>query len=484
MLPRSLGAAGVAALLALACSAPAGASSISYAGDTLVFSAAPGERNFVVVDGDDQQVTFTDDYPIAFPADRCSQDDPEYPVTCQTPARAVRIDLGDGEDHGSFGFSIPVDRSFEVDGGPGADLVTGPRNGIGTATLDGGDGNDDLRSEETADTLIGGAGDDTLSGGKGADALHGGDGNDLLRDDDGLTPAPDVLDGGPGLDKLDSYRDGDPATAQPVDILLDGLGNDGRSGEGDNIVAVERFDVGAVRTFAGDDADNEFIAPEVGSAVRLSGAGGNDELTATDAGGDVVDGGTGDDTLTGGFGGDTLIGGPGRDTIAGDRMARCNELHCDFMDGFGNDTIDVRDGEQDSVQCGPGDDTVKADAIDQVADDCEHVERSGVAASGGSAAKAGAAKKAAPAKLAVLGSHRIADVLRHGLLVRVASTKRVTVNARMGRTLVAHGRGRRTVRIKLNATGRRRLRHAKRATLTLTAGKLRGRVVLTARKAR
>src|SRR5262249_12484455 len=157
------------------------------------------------------------------------------------------------------------------------------------------------------------------------------------------------IDGGPGYDSFDAYRDEDPGHAQAVDILLDGIANDGRAGEGDNIVGVEKFDVGAVRTFAGDDADNDFTAPELGSAVRLSGAGGNDKLSATDAHGDVVDGGPGDDVLSGGFADDTLVGGPGRDQIAGDRQARCNELHCDFMDGFGNDTIDARDGEQDSV---------------------------------------------------------------------------------------------------------------------------------------
>src|SRR3954447_7991829 len=103
----------IVAVAALACGAPATASTISYDGDTLVFSAAPGETNFVVVDGDDQQVTFTDDYPIAFPADRCHQDDPEYPVSCDTPSAGVRVDLGDGEDRGSFGFMIPADRTFE-----------------------------------------------------------------------------------------------------------------------------------------------------------------------------------------------------------------------------------------------------------------------------------------------------------------------------------------------------------------------------------
>jgi PASTA domain len=41
----------------------------------------------------------------------------------------------------------------------------------------------------------------------------------------------------------------------------------------------------------------------------------------------------------------------------------------------GNDTIDARDGERDSVTCGVGADTVKADPADVVATDCEQVER-------------------------------------------------------------------------------------------------------------
>jgi Ca2+-binding RTX toxin-like protein len=163
--------------------------------------------------------------------------------------------------------------------------------------------------------------------------------------------------------------------APPVDILLDGLANDGPPGANDNIVAVETFDVGAIRNFTGDNTRNEFYAPEKGRGARLSGAGGNDALHGTDSA-DVIDGGSGNDTLSGGMGNDRIAGGPGRDAIAGDRPARCNELHCDFMDGFGNDTIDARDGKRDSVQCGPGRDVVKADRVDRVADDCERVVRS------------------------------------------------------------------------------------------------------------
>jgi Ca2+-binding RTX toxin-like protein len=419
-------------------------------------------------------VTFTDDYPIAFPPDRCHQDDPEYPVVCDTPARLVRIDLGDGNDHGSFGFSIPADRSFEIDGGPGADLLAGPRNGVGSATLDGGDGDDDLRSEETADTLRGGAGADKLTGGAGADVLRGRDGDDKLRGDDPSGAFSDVLDGGAGSDEVrDDYDTGDPASAPPVSITLDGVANDGRPGENDDILGVEKFDVGAVRTFAGDDADNTFVAPEKGGPAHLMGHGGNDALTATDSSGDLVEGGPGDDTLSAGMGNDTIVGGPGHDNLNGDRPARCNELHCDFMDGYGNDVIDARDGERDSVQCGPGDDTVRADAVDLVTDDCEHV-------AGGQAGppRGGGPTGARRFTLVVIGSRRMAAVLRRGLLVRTGTSRRLVVKARLGRTLAARGAGRRTVRLRITPAGRRRLRHARRAVLTLTAGSARGRVVL------
>ena len=43
---------------------------------------------------------------------------------------------------------------------------------------------------------------------------------------------------------------------------------------------------------------------------------------------------------------------------------------------FGNDTIDVRDGEADNVDCGVGADKVVADALDTVAPNCEQIDRS------------------------------------------------------------------------------------------------------------
>ena len=95
-------------------------------------------------------------------------------------------------------------------------------------------------------------------------------------------------------------------------------------------------------------------------------------------------------------------------------------------------------------------------------------------AGGGSAPGAGA-------RLAVVGSRRIADVLRHGLRVRVPTAGRVVVTVRAGRTLVATGKGRGTVRLRVTAAGRRKLRRARRVTLLLAAGSARARVTLTRR---
>jgi uncharacterized repeat protein (TIGR01451 family) len=94
-------------------------------------------------------------------------------------------------------------------------------------------------------------------------------------------------------------------------------------------------------------------------ADRINAGAGNDVVNAG-GGNDVVNGGPGNDVLNGGTGNDTITGGPGVDRING---------------GPGNDVINARDGARDSVTCGSGRDTVKADRADRVARDCERVSR-------------------------------------------------------------------------------------------------------------
>jgi Ca2+-binding RTX toxin-like protein len=91
----------------------------------------------------------------------------------------------------------------------------------------------------------------------------------------------------------------------------------------------------------------------------LDGAGGRDTITGG-AGDDQLRGGKGNDVLSGGPGNDSIYGGPGNDSIEA---------------GAGDDFIDARDGEADQIDCGSGNDTVLADAIDTVASNCETVTR-------------------------------------------------------------------------------------------------------------
>ncbi len=89
----------------------------------------------------------------------------------------------------------------------------------------------------------------------------------------------------------------------------------------------------------------------------LAGGAGNDRLDGGEQA-DLLLGGTGNDVLVGGGGRDLIYGGPGLDRIQG---------------GIAKDRIEVRDGERDIVACGPQDDLVVADRIDQIARDCERV---------------------------------------------------------------------------------------------------------------
>lgn len=112
----------------------------------------------------------------------------------------------------------------------------------------------------------------------------------------------------------------------------------------------------------------------------VSGNLGADFLTTSGAA-DSVHGGQGNDTIETGAGNDTVTGDDGADSInAGDGNDNVGGgLGSDGIDaGAGNDTIGVADGIGDSVECGPGDDTVDADQLDQLAN-CEHVNRHDVA---------------------------------------------------------------------------------------------------------
>ena len=138
--------------------------------------------------------------------------------------------------------------------------------------LDGGAGNDLLEGLNGDDLLIGSTGEDTLNGGHGADSLRGGLGTDRLI-------------GGYGYEDVADYAD----RTAGVEVSLDGIADDGTSGENDRI----DDDVEGVLGGRGDDVI-------VGSAFT-----------------NMLQGGAGDDTIRGAGGEDVLVGGPGVDSLIG-----------------------------------------------------------------------------------------------------------------------------------------------------------------------
>lgn len=214
------------------------------------------------------------------------------------------------------------------------------------AEIRGGDGNDTLIGGPEADTFIGGAGGDSMSGGGGTDAA------DYSR----------------------------PVGSAGVRVSLDGVANDGVTGEGDNV----QPDIETVKgtqfadsfsgskgpdTFYGLKGDDLLIGHE-GNDLLVGGPG-NDNLQGR-AGNDTVTGGAGDDFINGDTGNDVETGGVGND-ILGDVQGLDS-----LSGGKGDDTIDGADSavggphDSDTVSCGAGTDDARVDNTD-VVQSCENV---------------------------------------------------------------------------------------------------------------
>jgi hypothetical protein len=167
------------------------------------------------------------------------------------------------------------------------------------------------------------------------------------------------------------------APGLPPTTVDGGAGNDRAdySGRSAANIALDGTDAGGVKL---NNVENATGSPGVdnitGSAVanNLAGLGGNDSLVGADGddsidggpGTDRVNGGAGVDDLQGGIDGDTLSGGDGADTLDGgdgNDTLRGGAGEDTFMGGAGADTILAADGVPETIDCGPGEDTVAAD---------------------------------------------------------------------------------------------------------------------------
>src|SRR3954447_20868982 len=208
-----------------------------------------------------------------------------------------------------------------------------------------------------------------------------GDQNDVITPGPGAPPL--TIDAGAGNDVLlDPVRspgtsfNGDVGTdrsdytgrTEAVSVSMNGIADDGASGEGDNIAGDEVIAGSSDDTISDNTANNS-----------LFGGDGNDFITA-DLGADVLDGGAGNDTLSGGAGDDTLRGGDGSDQLvggAGNDLISGGPGPDAISGGAGNDTISAADGVAETVDCGAGVDTVVADlgnnGVTDVRIGCENV---------------------------------------------------------------------------------------------------------------
>jgi hypothetical protein len=467
----------VAGALALAAAVPAAAdaATISYEGGTLVYRAAPGEKNSTgPSEGlfDTSRLRLSDQVPVTAPADRCQSYDGW--VECEMPQKVV-FDLADGDDFVSFSFS-PPGLAAEVYGGDGADWIEGYAGNTNPLAqlFDGGPGNDRIDGDIGNDIVRGGPGDDELEGGAGQDTVEGGEGNDLLMPDGFADPSADTVDGGAGIDTVSDFDQPSASSHPRLNISFDGVANDGRPGENDNLVGVEKLDLSVSGTFAGGPGDDDFFVRSNldGGDSTVTGGAGNDKLKGHDHV-ETIDGGPGNDVVEGGYNNDVLTGGPGKDTIFGDSTTdTCNFLSCKIP--FGNDVINARDGEQDTIDCGFGEDRATVDGIDVVAN-CEQVDGGGTGPSphGGNSTLNGPkryTRKALKKGIAVAWDCAAACTVKLTLTADKKTAKK------LGTKLVASGKGsiaragKVKFRAKLTGKAKRRISRLRngRATVAVT----------------
>ena len=185
-------------------------------------------------------------------------------------------------------------------------LVAAP---TGTATLNGGTGNDALFGTTAGDTLNGNAGNDLLLGGGGNNSLNGGADND-------------ILDGGAGADSMTGGAGDD------IYVIDDVTGNGNQRDQAIEVAGGGNDTVtGAVNLNLANFANVENIALT-----------GNGNLTAT--------GNNGNNVLAGNSGNNALNGGGGSDTAALNGTA----LAASFALNGGNVTVTTATGGTDTLQ--------------------------------------------------------------------------------------------------------------------------------------
>lgn len=338
-----------------------------YTDSVLVFRAAPGEVNRIVVTAasmNNSPVFVVRDAGAPITASTgCTAIDV---LTVRCAAGSAFIDAGDGNDVVAMPTAV-TGRATYARGGDGADVLTG------AGVLGGDAGNDDL-------SCLGECGPTTLAGGAGNDVLRGGNGNDVLSGDgegpgeaigyetvltDSFAPGNDRIDGGAGLDKL-TYS----GRQTGVGVDLQAGKTAGASGDRDAVAGIEDVVGGKGDDILRGDGRDNTLEGNSGDD-RLDGRGGSDYLlghlipdtneysvgyTPPDPGADVLRGREGDDRLDAGSeAGDVMSGGAGDDRVE-------------------NGTSFSGAARARTVSCGSGDDTLAFAPQGQLITGCEQLQ--------------------------------------------------------------------------------------------------------------
>jgi len=262
------------------------------------------------------------------------------------------LDGGAGDDavYGGGGNDRIEDTGGDntLDGEGGNDII------LGSGTLFGRNGNDNLSGWTSDDTLYGGNGNDTVYGGEGGrDFLYGENGNDRVIGWDN----ENTLDGGAGSDHLSGNGSNDILYGRAGNDRLEGgyasdtlYGHDGNDVMyGGDAVVDDRFGIDMADVMHGGNG-NDVMHGQRGNDT-MNGDAGNDLMNGG-TGNDVMNGGSGNDRLNGQQGNDVLRGRSGRDELSGGSGADRFDFDAlsDSLRGFNRDVItDFRRSQGDRI---------------------------------------------------------------------------------------------------------------------------------------
>jgi hemolysin type calcium-binding protein len=266
-------------------------------------------------------------------------------VTC--PAGGLLVN-GANPPSGPLTCSAPSTLILTGNGGADTLDVSGiSKASIGTVSLDGGEGDDDIRgvffgSNGIVVTLLAGPGNDLLTV-NGSDEARGGSGDDRI---DGFAQ------GGGGTVGGDQGTDTfalDFSAAVPVSFVFTPT---------DNGLTISAPGVAETQTAPWTSIEVvDLVLMDGGQTIDARGFAGSLRVDTRD-GADTIYGTALADFLAGGLGNDFIDGGSGADVYQG---------------GGGFDLLHARDGVADSGDCGSEDDTLVADAIDTIVG-CERID--------------------------------------------------------------------------------------------------------------